>query len=105
MASGTPATFSIGSRRWAGLSKLAEESGEVVQVVGKLLGTGGDPAHWDGSDLRVRLQEELGDLLAAIDYVLRVNRHDLSLLAVTVRRAEKLETFLRWHREQGGGVG
>jgi NTP pyrophosphatase (non-canonical NTP hydrolase) len=94
--------FAIGSLRWPGLSKVAEESGEVVQVIGKLMGTGGEPAHWDGSDLRVRLQEELGDLLAAVDYVLRVNPYALNELEVAVRRSQKLETFLRWHRQQGG---
>jgi hypothetical protein len=44
--------YSIGSTVWPGLSKLVEEMGEVGQVVGKLIATGGDPAHRDGTDLR-----------------------------------------------------
>lgn len=42
-----PPMFAIGSPVWPGLSKLAEEAGETLQVVGKLMGTGGESAHWD----------------------------------------------------------
>jgi NTP pyrophosphatase (non-canonical NTP hydrolase) len=98
-----PAMFAIGSPKWPGLSKLDEEAGEVVQVIGKLMGTGGDPDHWDGTDLRIRLQEEIADVLAACDFVQLVNPYALDEVAIAERRREKLETFLRWHREQGGG--
>ena len=94
--------YSIGSTLWPGLSKLIEECGEVSQVVGKLLGTGGESAHWDGSDLRLRLQEELGDLLAAIDFVMLRNGLDFS--AIQARRSRKYELFNLWHNEQGADV-
>lgn len=29
--------FSIGSKRWPGISKLIEECGEVLQIAGKLM--------------------------------------------------------------------
>lgn len=34
-------SFSLGSRTWPGLSKLVEECGEVLQIAGKIMGTGG----------------------------------------------------------------
>ncbi len=65
-----PSTFAIGSEQWPGLAKLSEECGEVVQVVGKLVQTGGAVEHWDGTNLRVRLIEEMADVFAAIAYVM-----------------------------------
>ena len=90
--------FSIGSARWPGISKLIEEAGEVAQVCGKLIGTGGEPAHWDGTNLRVRLQEEIADLMAACEFV--VERCGLDREIVERRRLEKLALFQRWHEEQ-----
>jgi hypothetical protein len=51
--------FAIGDKEWPGISKLVEEAGEVGQVCGKLIGSGGETAHFDGSNLRARLSEEL----------------------------------------------
>jgi hypothetical protein len=90
--------YSIGSARWPGLSKLTEEMGEVQQVVGKLLGTGGERDHWDGSDLELRLQEELADLRAAIDFV--IGECHLDKKAIQARENTKLALFLKWHVEQ-----
>lgn len=87
--------FAIGAERWAGISKLMEEAGEVVQVCGKLLATYGDVKHWH---LGERLEEELGDVLAAVDFVLDVNSTVLRRQAVETRRAAKLELFRQWHR-------
>ncbi len=87
--------YSIGSNYWTGLSKLIEESGEVVQVCGKLLGTGGSVAHWDGTELRTRLEEELADLTAAIAFV--TSRNKLDYVAIQKRAAEKLTKFGDWH--------
>jgi NTP pyrophosphatase (non-canonical NTP hydrolase) len=94
--------FAIGSRTWPGLSKLVEELGEVAQVAGKLIATGGEPDHWDGTNLRTRLEDELADLEAAIAFVLEHN--DLDAGRVAERRAAKLRQFGDWHREQGGGA-
>jgi NTP pyrophosphatase (non-canonical NTP hydrolase) len=90
--------FAIGADRWAGLSKLIEEAGEVVQVCGKLLATYGDVKHWEGSHLGERLEQELGDLLAAVEFVLEVNPAVLSRQAVEARLQKKLELFRQWHR-------
>ena len=46
---------------------LAEEIGEVSQVVGKIIGTGGETSHWDGAGpLDVRLEEEAHPLAAEL---------------------------------------
>jgi NTP pyrophosphatase (non-canonical NTP hydrolase) len=96
-ASGTG--FAIGSQTWPGISKLVEELGEVAQVAGKLIATGGQPEHWDGTDLRTRLEDELADLEAAIAFVIRENGLDAG--RITDRRQAKLRLFSEWHRDQG----
>ncbi|MHB8407782.1 MAG: hypothetical protein ACYDHY_06665 [Acidiferrobacterales bacterium] len=90
--------YSIGSKIWPGLSKLIEEAGEVVQVAGKLLGTGGELEHWDGTNLKDRLEEEMGDLLAACDYV--VMKCGLDGHRIEKQRAKKVRRFLKWHKEK-----
>lgn len=83
--------FSIGSLVWPGVSKLTEECGEVLQIVGKLMGTGGETRHWDGQDLARALEIELGDLLAAIEFV---KRHCPLDQTAIVRQAHlKIERF------------
>jgi NTP pyrophosphatase (non-canonical NTP hydrolase) len=90
--------FSIGSTKWPGISKLIEECGEVVQVCGKLIAIHGETSHWDGTNLRERLEDELGDLLAAHAFVVKMNGLDGT--RIRVRNAMKQELFRRWHEEQ-----
>lgn len=94
--------YSIGSDNWPGLSKLIEECGEVLQIAGKLIATSGELKHWDGSNLADRLVEELGDLSAAIEFV--VDTNDIEWSAVSSRWRSKLATFHQWHREQARPV-
>lgn len=95
----TDAPFAIGSDLWPGLSKLTEEAGEVCQVVGKILATGGDSEHWDGTDLSERLTDELADLIAAIAFVM-CNNPQLDRERYVERCAEKLHIFNEWHKTQ-----
>lgn len=94
--------FCIGSSVWPGLSKLIEECGEVLQIAGKLIATGGKEQHYDGSNLRQRLMEELPDLLAAIDFFCQVNKIPGKML--DMRYNEKLAQFRKWHQEQKRGT-
>ena len=94
----TIAKFAIGAEVWPGVSKLLEEAGEVVQVGGKLLGTDGVEEHWDGTNLRTRLEDELADLAAAIEFVRSENHLDRERMAE--RTAAKLQTFRVWHRDE-----
>lgn len=92
--------YAIGSNHWPGLSKLIEEAGEVLQVAGEIQGLGtsheSPNRHWDGSELRERLIEELADLTAAIIFV----RHHCKLDAEQWRQRteEKLKLFNEWHK-------
>jgi NTP pyrophosphatase (non-canonical NTP hydrolase) len=87
--------FAIGDQEWPGLSKLTEECGEVLQVIGKLIASGGLVEHWDGSNLKERLETELGDLKAAIAFVIK--HCNLDGTAIVRREVEKLRRFSIWH--------
>lgn len=97
-ASNPGTLFSFGSDVFPGLAKLLEEMGELGQVCGKLMGTGGQVEHWDGTNLRDRLEEELGDLEAAILFFGLANP-DIDLMKVMARSQKKLELFKAWHAE------
>lgn len=89
-------SYSIGSDLWPGLSKLIEEAGEVSQVAGKILGTGGKAEHWDGTNLRDRMEEELADLMAACDFVIQHN--NLNEEKIGNRVIAKLAVFEKWRK-------
>jgi hypothetical protein len=94
MASEPPGPYSIGSDTWPGLSRLAADAAQVVRVACTIMGNGGDTrpeAELDG--LRECLQEELGDLRAAIDYVIGKNALDWD--AVNRRRDRKRSLYER----------
>ena len=90
-----PGNYSIGSDVWPGLSKLTEEMGELQQVLGKLLGTGGEAKHWDGTDLRQRAEEEAADAQAALLFF--VTHNGLNGAAFRERVKRKLALFNEWH--------
>ncbi|WP_432825126.1 hypothetical protein [Dactylosporangium sp. CA-092794] len=94
---GPAGPYEIGSKTWPGLAKLAEEAGEVVQVLAKLIGVSGQDRYYDGSDLRERLIEECGDLTAAIAFFTETNGLGA---AVDARARQKLALFRHWH-DQG----
>lgn len=90
--------YSLGSRHWPGLSKLVEEAGEVCQVGGKILGNGGNPDHWGGTNLEIRMGEEVADLSAACRAFLQLNGYD-GAPWVLEREIHKHRQFLAWHSE------
>lgn len=90
--------FHIGADEWPGISKLIEEAGEVLQICGKLIANEGKAEHWDGTNLRERLAEELSDLEAAIRFVGKLG--GLSADAHLNRRDAKLAIFEGWHAQQ-----
>lgn len=94
----TSGDYSIGSRCWNGLSKLVEELAECLVECGKLLGSRGKTDHWSG-DLLVRLEDEVADSYAALDFFLGENPQ-LDVERVWLRRKAKLEKFRRWNEEQ-----
>lgn len=92
--------FAFGDKEWPGLAKLNEESGELVQVIGKLMMTHGEAEHWDGSDLRVRLVEEMADVAAAVSFVEVFALTAEERAVLDARRIEKFALFARWHEDQ-----
>jgi len=91
-----PPRFAIGADEYPGVGKLAEESGELVQVVGKLMAYPDEP-HPDGTDLRERLINEMGDALGAIWYAADANGlRD----AVEARASRKHALFITWHHQE-----
>lgn len=87
--------FAIGDQDWPGISKLVEEMGEVQQICGKLLGTRGDTKHWNVPDLKAALEDELADLKAAIEFLIR--RGGLNSERIRERHDAKVLQFERWH--------
>lgn len=80
------------SESFYGIHKLTEEAGELIQVLGKL-GEFPDGSHPDGNgSLIVRLNEELTDLEAAIQYFRETN--DLAL--DRNRFLTKMKKFRQW---------
>ena len=92
MASDQPAPYGIGSDTWPGLSRLAADAAQVVKVACTIIGTGND-THQDTAVQRESLQQELGDLRAAIDYVIGKNALDWG--AVNRRRDRKRSQYER----------
>lgn len=90
--------YSIGSDHWPGLSKVVEEMGELGQVLGKLIALNGATEHWDGTDLRERLHEEIADLSAALAFFEQHN--SLNSEVISERTVRKNALFQAWHAEQ-----
>ena len=84
-----------------GLVKLIEESGEVIQVAAKMIAYPklifGSKLHPDGTNLRTRLVEEIGDCYAALEFV--VTKLDLSKKLIRERAEMKHKLFKQWDGE------
>jgi hypothetical protein len=95
LASDPPGPYSIGSDTWPGLATLAADAAQVVEVVSAITGNGDDTGP-DAARLRESLQDQLGDLRAAIDYVIGKNALDWN--AINRRRDRKRSRYERDHR-------
>jgi NTP pyrophosphatase (non-canonical NTP hydrolase) len=80
-----------------GVVKLAEECGELIQVCAKRLAYFHTDRHPDGSDLRSRMVAEIGDVLAAVQFV--VAELHLPRDQIDDRRRYKLDRFYRWRAD------
>lgn len=81
-----------------GVAKLIEECGELTQALGKKLAWWDtDEPHWDGSDLSTRIEDEMGDVYAAIELV--IARLGLNRERVIERMRQKRDLFDDWDRD------
>lgn len=94
----TAPPYSIGSRTLPGLSRLLEEAGEVVQVLGKIIGAGHSGQHWDGSNLADKLRDEMADLAAALNFVAETNGF-IGDTRYAERIGRKLRTYHEWQQQ------
>ena len=92
MASDRPVPYGIGSDTWPGLSRLAADAAQVARAAAAIISTGNDTAQ-DAAVQRENLQEQLGDLRAAIDYV--IGKNALDWAAVNRRRDRKRSLYER----------
>jgi len=98
MAHQTP--FSFNDKDFPGLAKVAEESGEFMQVFGKLLMTGGHTAYFDGTDLREALLAEIADMEAALTFVrAQMPMLDSERKTLNDRVKRKLHNFYAYRQE------
>jgi hypothetical protein len=94
MASERPGPYGIGSDTWPGLSRLAADAAQVVRVACTIMGNGNAKLQEpEAAGQRESLQDELGDLRAAIDYVIGKNALDWD--AVNRRRDRKRSLYER----------
>ena len=85
-----------------GLVKLVEECGELTQIAAKKMTRMDTDEHWDGAgSLSERMQNEMGDVIAAIRMV--AHNFDLDLAAIDKRAVEKFDLFSQWMDEDAGG--
>jgi NTP pyrophosphatase (non-canonical NTP hydrolase) len=77
-----------------GLTKLMEECGELVQAAAKRLAYPRVAVHPDGKNLKVCLEQELADVLAASTFV--IERNNLDADAIMKRTEAKLKQYRTW---------
>ncbi len=83
------------------LAFLAEEMGEALQAVGKILRHGyesQDPTMPPGLTNRQQLEQELGDVRCAM--IMLCDVEDLSKDSIHDRAKAKMEIVLRWMHHQ-----
>lgn len=78
-----------------GLTKLMEECGELTQIAAKKSAYMHTDTHPDGKgSMKVRMEEEIADVLATCDFV--ADRFNLDTGKIKRRAKIKLMTFNRW---------
>ncbi len=100
--------YSFNGPQLPGIAKVVEEAGEVVQVFGKLMMTGGEQINFDGTDLLTELLKETADLAAALDFFQEyaiANMDQETQAAWLQRRRAKLQKFIEYRAEEKAHTG
>ncbi len=80
-----------------GLTKLQEECAELIQISAKKAAYIDTDIHPDGpKPMSERMIEEMGDVLAAIEFV--QEKFGLNKKAIQKRKKQKLEIFKKWYK-------
>lgn len=79
-----------------GVAKLIEECGELQQILGKKLAYWNQDMHPDGKSIKDRIQEEMGDVVAAIRFVAETLQLDTDF--INERADAKHALFTEWHQ-------
>lgn len=89
-------TFQLDDARWPGVAKVIEETGELGQVFGKLISCGGLLQYpWGGPSFKEKLEEEIGDVLGALFYMMN-QCDEIDANVIVQRAANKTHLFERW---------
>lgn len=81
-----------------GLAKLIEELGELTQVAGKKIAYNKTDIHPDGmGSLKERLEDEMGDVIAAIRFV--TETLELDDERIKERMDRKFNQYKLWHED------
>lgn len=95
MQSANPgAGYTMQNRNWPGMAKVIEEAGEVLQLCGKIMSIRGATTYFKGEDLRNELQDEIGDLLASLNFLIDENKLDKDV--IRNRIIHKLDKYADW---------
>lgn len=84
--------YTLGAEVWPGLVKVQEEASEVVSAAAKVIA---HPKGPESDKYRGHLEDEIGDVLAAIDVLCELNVIDLD--RIEDRRADKYKTYTNRH--------
>lgn len=90
------------SMKHNGIPKVVEELGEALQILGKLLQYPNlqltrDVRHPDGTILLDRLEEEMGDVIAATAFLSA--KFGLNRENIQARTTTKIALFTKWDQE------
>lgn len=85
--------------RWRGYKKVVEECGELLCEIGKVMVVP-EGEHWDEKygkpSLRQRMMDEVGDVFAALDYLVVHEFSSTEQTIIRTRRTAKFKRFSEW---------
>ncbi|MGH7239207.1 MAG: hypothetical protein ACREHG_03965 [Candidatus Saccharimonadales bacterium] len=88
--------FTLGADVWPGLVKVQEEASEVVTAAAKVISHVKGP---EATEKRGHLEDEMGDLIAALDALMVLNPR-LDMDRIHERAAAKTRVYLDRHEKR-----